>query len=297
MYLLKHKTPKSSLRELLKDNKTYTIPGVFNPFSALLVEKVGFKAAYLSGAALTGSLAMPDLGIITLTELAFFTKLITKVISIPLIVDVDTGFGETLNVMRTVVELEDAGASAIQIEDQEMPKKCGHLSGKKLIPAEDMVKKIRAAVKARRSKDFVIIARTDARGVLGLDEAIDRAKRYVKAGADVIFPEALKSEEEFKIFAENCKAPLLANMTEFGKTPYMPVSKFEEMGYKFVIFPVTTFRAAAKTILEILETIKREGTQKNILDRLMTRQEFYELIKYKTYEEIDNEIFEESENL
>ncbi len=291
MYLLR-KEKRESLRDLLKDKETYTVPGVFNPFSALLVERAGFKAAYLSGAALTGSLAMPDLGIITLSELVFFTKLITRVTRIPLIVDADTGFGEVLNVARTVMELEDAGASAIQIEDQEMPKKCGHLTGKRVVPAEEMIKKIRAAVEARRSKDFVIIARTDARGVIGFDEAVERAKMYLKAGADVIFPEALKSEEEFRAFAENVKAPLLANMTEFGKTPYIPVSKFAEFGYKFVIFPVTTFRASAKTIQEVLDVIKKEGTQKGILDKLMTRKEFYEIIRYYDYEELDKRLAE-----
>ncbi|MGQ4891043.1 MAG: methylisocitrate lyase [Candidatus Njordarchaeia archaeon] len=295
MYYIKPRGERKSLRKLVEDKETYIVPGVFNPFAALLAEKMGFKVAYLSGAAITGSLAMPDLGLITLTELSFFTKLITKVTTIPLIVDVDTGFGEVLNVMRTIVEMEEAGASAIQIEDQEMPKKCGHLSGKRLIPAEDMVKKIRAAVEARSSKEFIIIARTDARGVVGMDEAIERAKMYLKAGADVIFPEALKSLEEFRTFSENVKAPLLANMTEFGKTPYIEAEKFTEIGYKFVLFPVTTFRACAKTIMETLETLKKEGTQKNILNKLMTRQEFYELIDYQKYQETDEKIAKKSD--
>ncbi len=292
MHVTFKKEMRVSMRELLEDTETYAVPGVFNPFSALLVEKIGFKAAYLSGAALTGSLAMPDLGLITMSELVFFTKLITRVINIPLIVDADTGFGEALNVMRTVRELEEAGASAIQIEDQEMPKKCGHLTGKRLISAHDMVKKIRAAVEARRSKDFIIIARTDARGVIGLEEAINRAKLYVQAGADVIFPEALKDKEEFKIFSENINVPLLANMTEFGKTPYITVKEFKSLGYKFVIFPVTTFRAASKTIIEVLNHLKKFGSQKDILDKLMTRQEFYDLIGYKDYENIDKKIAE-----
>ena len=236
--------PGMALRRLLKENDIIVAPGVFNPAVALLAERMGFQAVYLSGAALTGSLAMPDLGIITLTELSMFTSYISRVISIPVIVDADTGFGEVINVQRTVRELEAAGAAAIQIEDQVLPKKCGHLSGKKLIPPEEMVKKIIAAVEARK-KNTVISARTDARAVEGLEAAVERAKLYVEAGADVIFPEALRSLEEFKAFAKALPGvPLLANMTEFGKTPYLTVDQFREAGYKIVIFPVTTFRYA-----------------------------------------------------
>lgn len=289
--------PGLALRKLLRDSEIIVAPGVFNPATALLAERMGFQAVYLSGAALTGSLAMPDLGIITLSELANFTSYITRVISIPLIVDADTGFGEAINVQRTVRELEAAGAAAIQIEDQVLPKKCGHLTGKKLIPAEEMVKKIIAAVEARK-KETVIIARTDARGVEGLKAAIERAKMYVEAGADVIFPEALKSYDEFKEFAKALPGvDLLANMTEFGKTPYLTVEQFKEAGFKIVIFPVTTFRYAMGAIREALEVLKREGTQKGLLDKMMTRWEFYELIGYKTYEEIDSRIAEKAEEL
>jgi methylisocitrate lyase len=290
MYISKKKSGKVLLKELIEDKDTYIVPGVYNPFTALLAEKKGFKAVYLSGAALTGSLAMPDLGLITLMELTYFTSMITRVINIPLIVDVDTGFGEIFNVMRTVKEMERVGAAAIQIEDQEMPKKCGHLTGKRLISIDDMIAKVRAAVEARDSDDFLIIARTDARGVEGLDSAINRAKRYVEAGADIIFPEALESEKEFKIFAEEVDAPLLANMTEYGKTPYMTADQFRRLGYKFVIFPVTMFRAAAKVTLDVLDTLLTEGTQVNILDKLMTREEFYRYIDYELYEEIDKKI-------
>ncbi len=288
--------PGEELRKLLKQPGIIVAPGVFNPATALLVEKMGFRAAYLSGAALTGSLAMPDLGIITLSELASMTRYITRVVRIPLIVDADTGFGEAINVVRTVRELEDAGAAAVQIEDQVLPKKCGHLSGKQLIPVEDMVKKIRAAVEARR-RDIVIIARTDARGVEGLEAAIERARIYLEAGADVIFPEALTSEEEFERFAREVKAPLLANMTEFGKTPYIPVKRFEEMGYKIVIFPVTLFRVAMGAMREALKIIRDKGTQVDLLDKMMTRREFYELIGYYEYEEHDNRIAREAEEL
>ena len=290
VFLTKKRDEKPKLKKLLGDDRLYIVPGVYNPFTALLAEKKGFKAIYLSGAALTGSLALPDLGILTLSELAYFTRMITRTVNIPLIVDADTGYGEIFNVMRTVKELEEAGAAAIQIEDQEMPKKCGHLTGKEVVDVEEMVAKIEAAVEARRSRDFLIIARTDSRAVYGLSDAIKRAKKYIDAGADIIFPEALLNEEEFRRFAKEIQVPLLANMTEFGRTPYIKAEKFEEMGYKFVIFPVTTFRAAAKTTEEILDILMREGYQKNILDKLMTRQEFYQLIEYTEYEKMDKKI-------
>jgi len=289
--------PGLALRRLLEERDIVVAPGVFNPAVALLAEKMGFEALYLSGAALTGSLAMPDLGIITLTELALFTSYITRIVSVPLIVDADTGFGEAINVQRTVRELEQAGAAAIQIEDQVLPKKCGHLSGKRLVPPEEMVKKIIAAVEARR-RDTVIIARTDARSVEGLDSAVERAKLYVEAGADVIFPEALRSLEEFEYFAKQLPGvPLLANMTEFGKTPYLTVEQFKQAGFKIVIFPVTTFRYAMGAVREALRVLKEEGTQKPLLDKMMTRWEFYELIGYKVYEEVDSKIASEAEAL
>lgn len=287
---IKNPGPRRSMRELLEEPGVIVAPGVYNPAIALLAEKMGFPALYISGAALTGSLAMPDLGIITLEEVTLLTRWIARVTTVPLIVDVDTGYGEAINVMRTVRLMEEAGAGAIQIEDQVMPKKCGHLRGKQLIPVEDMAKKIRAAVEARSREDLVIIARTDARGVTGFDDAVERAQLYLEAGADVIFPEALTSLEEFREFARRVKAPLLANMTEFGKTPYITVSEFSEAGYKIVIFPVTTFRASMKASQEVLEAIRREGTQKSVLDRLMTRREFYDLIGYDEYERVDSRI-------
>ncbi|GBF09766.1 2-methylisocitrate lyase [Aeropyrum pernix] len=270
-------------------------PGVYNPAVALLAERMGFEALYLSGAAITGSLAMPDLGLITLSELAMFTSYITRVVRVPVIVDADTGFGEAINVERTVRELERAGAAAIQIEDQVMPKKCGHLQGKALISPEDMVKKIIAAVGARR--DALIVARTDARGVEGFEKAVERAQLYVEAGADIIFPEALTSLEEFREFARRVKAPLLANMTEFGKTPYITVDQFREAGYKIVIFPVTTFRASLKASETVLREIMEKGTQKDILDKLYTRTEFYDLIGYHDYEKRDAEVSRKAEEL
>jgi len=280
--------PGKALRELIESEEIIVAPGVFNPISALIAEQVGFKAIYLSGAALTGSLALPDLGIITLDEVIYFTREIAGRVNIPLIVDADTGFGEALNVIRAVKLFEKAGAAAIHIEDQVLPKKCGHLKGKKLIPLEDMVNKIKAARNA--AKDLVIIARTDARGVYGFEDAVERAIAYVEAGAEIIFPEALYSEEEFKEFARRVDVPLLANMTEFGRTPYFTVDHFKEWGYKIVIFPATSFRASVKTIKMVYETLMREGTQKNILDRLASREEVYKIIRYYEYEELDKKL-------
>ncbi|MEB3759931.1 MAG: methylisocitrate lyase [Desulfurococcales archaeon] len=295
LYKDKLENPGLALRRLLKEEEIIVAPGVFSPSVALLAESMGFRAVYLSGAALTGLLAMPDLGIITLTELATATKYITRVISIPLIVDADTGFGEPINVQRTIRELEDAGAAAIQIEDQVLPKKCGHLKGKTLVSTEDMVKKIIAAVDARR-KDTLIIARTDARAIEGLEGAIERAKAYVEAGADIIFPEALRSLEEFKEFVRALpNVPILANMTEFGKTPYITVEEFKTAGVKIVIFPVTSFRMAMGAVKKTFEVLKSEGTQKSLIEsetsvKIMSRWEFYDLIGYYSYEEVDKSI-------
>jgi methylisocitrate lyase len=278
------------LRELIKNREILIAPGVFNPITALLCKKMGFEVLYFSGASFSGSLALPDLGMITLTEVVEEVKKITSIVNLPLIVDANTGFGETINVYRTVKELERAGASAIQIEDQVMPKKCGHLEGKILVKEEDMVKKIRMAIEARKSEDFLIIARTDARTVEGLERAIERAKIYVEAGADMIFPEALESLEEFKEFGKNIKVPLVANMTEFGKTPYITIEEFKEAGYKIVLFPVTLLRVSLYAMKEVLKEIKEKGTQKYFLDKMMSRKEFYDLIDYYSYINLDKKV-------
>jgi len=272
----------------LLNNKFNIVPGVYNPFSALLAKRKGFNAVYLSGGGLTSSYGLPDLGIITLTELTDMVRKIHEVTDIPIIVDADTGFGETLNVYRTIKLLEEAGASAIQIEDQVSPKRCGHLDGKEVISRTNMVEKIRSAEKAR--KNALIIARTDSRSVNGIDDAIERSRLYIKEGADVIFPEALLNENEFKYFSDKVDFPLLANMTEFGKTDYINAKTFEEYGYKFVIFPVTLFRIAAKAMDDALNTIKNEGTQKNIINDMMTRKEQYEVINYDFYNDFDRNI-------
>jgi methylisocitrate lyase len=277
------------LRTLLSGRRAVAVPGVFNPAVALLAKEAGFECLYLSGAAFANSLGLPDLGVTTLSEVAEAAGRISAAVpSLPLIVDVDTGFGEAVNVARTVREMEKAGAAAIQIEDQVMPKRCGHLDGKEVVEPAEMVKKIIAA-KAAAKTGLVIIARTDAVETEGLDRAIERARLYKKAGADVIFPEALRSRKEFTEFAKKVEGPLLANMTEFGKTPYLSLSDFSRLGegYKLVIFPVTTFRIAMKAMREALRELSKSGTQRALLERMMTREEFYKLTDYNSLERAD----------
>jgi methylisocitrate lyase len=265
-------------------------PGVFNALTAKMVERSGFQAAYITGAGLTNAMtAMPDIGLLSMTELAQQTAYIASAMCLPLIVDADTGFGGPLSVARSVRELERAGAAAIQIEDQQDPKRCGHLAGKRLIPAKAMTEKIRSAAKARKDPDFIIIARTDARGVEGLQGAIDRALRYRDAGADMIFPEALESASEFSRFADRVKAPLMANMTEFGKSPYLSVRDFDRLGYRLVIFPMTIFRVMMKSAEAALHELKRSGTQRSLLGEMQTRKELYELLDYAQYEKMEAE--------
>ncbi|HEY8426659.1 MAG TPA: methylisocitrate lyase [Limnochordales bacterium] len=280
--------PGRVLRRLVQQERGLVVPGVFNPLVGLIAARLGFRALYFSGAAYSASQALPDLGLFTLTELVQAVRPICRATGLPLIVDADTGFGEALNVVAAVEQLEHAGAAAIQIEDQQMPKRCGHLSGKVVVDAEEMARKVAAAARARR--DLLIVARTDARATHGFDEAVRRARLYVEAGADIIFPEALESEEEFAAFARAVDAPLLANMTEFGKTPYIPARRFAEWGYRIVIFPVTTLRIAARAVEDALVALRDAGTQQGLLDRMQSRQELYELIGYREYERLDQEL-------
>ncbi len=279
-------TKADALRKLLGSGRTTVAPGVFSPAVAKLAERAGFRALYFSGAGFSNLLALPDLGMTTLTEVAGATRQVTSVVSVPLIVDADTGFGEALNVARTVDEMKAAGAAALHIEDQVLPKRCGHLEGKELVDVDEMVKKLVSAKEAAGT-DILIIARTDARAVEGIDAAMGRAAAYARAGADVIFPEALESRDEFREFRRKVELPMMANMTEFGKTPYMTASEFEELGYELVIFPVTAFRAMMKAVDETFGRLKSDGTQKGMLKSLMTRDEFNELIDYRRYEEAD----------
>ncbi len=270
----------SRLRSLLQAG-TVSLPGATNALSARLIESMGFDALYLSGAVLANSVGgVPDVGLMTLSEAEKHAQFVSRACSLPILMDADTGFGERDNVVRTVEILEAAGVSAIHLEDQEFPKRCGHLEGKRLVPAEAFAEKIAAAAEARRSKDFLIIARTDARGVEGYDEAVRRAHLYLEAGAEAIFPEALKTEEELRRFAKDVNTWLLANMTEFGKTPYLSVDEFADMGYNLVIFPVTLQRVAMKAMEEVLRDIRDKGTQKDHVDKMQTRQELYDLLGY-----------------
>ncbi|WP_445724489.1 methylisocitrate lyase [Fredinandcohnia sp. FSL W7-1320] len=281
--------PITELRSLLKSkNGIIQIPGAHDAMAGLLAKQAGFKVIYLSGAAFAASMGFPDLGITTLSELSTRTREISRATGLPIVVDIDTGYGSVLNVTRTILEMAEAGAAAVQMEDQDLPKKCGHLNGKKLVTKEEMVQKIMAARNA--DSRMVIIVRTDAKAIEGIDSAIERAKAYINAGADVIFPEALETEEEFKRFAEETDVPLLANMTEFGKTPYLTAQQFEEWGYKMVIYPVTSLRVASKAIEEVYQLIKETGSQKNALNHMQTRKELYQTIQYFKYEELDGTI-------
>ncbi len=283
-------TGPSGFKKLLSEG-FIEAAGVFNGMSALLAQQAGFRALYLSGSGVAGAMGLPDLSITTLSEVADETRKITSVSGLPLIVDADTGFGEAINVMRTVRVLEDAGAAALHLEDQVLPKRCGHLNGKKVVEMEEMGKKIMTAIASRHNPDFMIIARTDARSVNGLDDAIERALYYRKCGADMIFTEALESAEEFLEFSSKVKTPLLANMTEFGKSPLLSSSELKDLGYSAVIFPLTGFRVALKSLQKTYETLIREGTQRTFIDDLMTRRQFYEVIGYDEYEKDDRDIF------
>jgi len=267
------------------------IPGAFNPLVAKLAERIGFSAVYLSGGALSAGNGVPDIGLLTLTEFVQQAQLTVQATSLPVLCDADTGFGESLNVERTVQLFEQAGVAGIHLEDQQMPKRCGHLSGKSLVEPEVMAAKIRAAVAARRDPDFVIIARTDARGVTGYDDAVKRALLYLQAGADAIFPEALQTEEEFIEFSHALLCPLLANMTEFGKGPLLDVQNLGRMGYRMILFPLTAFRAAMKAAEDTLKDLFAAGTQKASLGNMQTRAELYDLLGYAGYEERDREYF------
>lgn len=269
------------LRAALADH-TVVLPGAINALSARAIERAGFEAIYLSGAVLANSVVgVPDIGLATLTEAVAHATRCAAVTTLPIIMDADTGFGGPENAARTVEEFERAGLSGLHLEDQEFPKRCGHLADKRLVPVEEFCAKLAAAAAARRDPDFLIIARTDARGVTSYDDAVARARAYLAAGADAIFPEALQSAEEFERFAGDVAAPLLANMTEFGRTPYFTVEEFARMGYRMVIFPVTLQRVAMKAITEALVELRARGTQRGLLERMQTRKELYELLGYE----------------
>jgi methylisocitrate lyase len=277
-------------REALKQ-APLMIPGVFNALTARIAERAGFRAVYQSGAALSAGMALPDVGLVNQTEFAEQGQYLAAAVSIPVISDADTGFGEALAVERTVSLFESAGLAGLHLEDQHLPKRCGHLSGKALVSRDEMVSKLKAAVAARRDPSFVIIARTDARAVEGFDAAVERANAYVAAGADMIFPEALETADEFGKFARAVNVPLLANMTEFGKSPLLSADELGKLGYAALLFPVTTLRIAMKAVESALGQIAREGTQKNLLDKMQSRAELYDLLDYEGFEERDRSYF------
>jgi methylisocitrate lyase len=275
-------------RALLAEPSILRLPGAHNGLAALQAKARGFPALYLSGAAMTASMGLPDLGMITVDEAAFFIRQLVRASALPVLVDGDTGYGEALNVMHMVRSFEDAGAAAVHIEDQLLPKKCGHLNDKKLANPQDMAAKIAAAVKARRH--LYIIARTDAAASEGIDGAVARAKLYLQAGADAIFPEALTTEAMFREFASRVDAPLLANMTEFGRTPYFTAEQFAAMGYRMIIWPVSSLRIAARAQDDLYAALQRDGVVSSVLERMLTRQELYDLIGYGEYEALDASI-------
>jgi methylisocitrate lyase len=294
-YLVASDLPSESagrrFRDLLKRPGILKLPGAHSGMTALQAKAAGFEGLYLSGAAMTASMGLPDLGIITVDEVAFFIRQIARASGLPLLVDGDTGYGEALNVMHMVRVFEEAGAGAVHLEDQLLPKKCGHLNDKKLADAHDMAAKVAAAAKARR--DLVIIARTDAAASEGLDGAVARAKLYMQAGADVIFPEALNTEEMFRAFAKRMPdVPLLANMTEFGKSPFFTAAEFEAMGYSMVIWPVSSLRVANQAQQQLYAAIARDGGTHKVVEQMQTRAELYATIGLHNYEALDASIVE-----
>jgi len=282
---------RSEFRKALKSGKLLRFPGAFSPLVAMAIQRHGFDGIYISGAALSADLGLPDIGLTTLSEVAARGGAIARATDLPALIDADTGFGEALNVARTIQALEDAGLCGCHLEDQLNPKRCGHLDGKSLVATQAMVEKIRGAVGTRRDKNFLIMARTDARAAEGLNGAIARAKAYVDAGADAIFPEALTDEGEFEKFRKAIKVPLLANMTEFGKSKLLTARQLSDLGINIVIYPVTTLRLAMKAIERGLATITKEGGQASLLQEMQTRAELYELLRYEDYAKFDKDVF------
>jgi methylisocitrate lyase len=292
-YLVADDLPKEPaglrFRALLEKGGIVQMPGAHNGLAALQVRAAGFEAAYLSGAGMSASMGLPDLGVITVDEVCFFIRQAARASGLPVLVDGDTGYGEALNVMHMVRCFEEAGAAAVHIEDQLLPKKCGHLNDKKLATVEDMAAKVHAASKARRH--LYIIARTDAAASEGIDGAVARARKFLEAGADAIFPEALVNADMFRAFAKAMPGvKLLANMTEFGRTPFFTASEFESMGYSMVIWPVSALRVANKAQETLYAAIKRDGGTQKMVDRMQTRAELYKTIGYHDYEALDSSI-------
>lgn len=283
---------RKNFREKLKSGKLLQFPGSFSPLVSMMIEEKKFDGVYISGSVLSNDLGYPDIGLTTLTEVAQRGRQIARTTSLPSIIDADTGWGEPMNVTRTIQEFIEMGLAGCHLEDQLNPKRCGHLDNKSLVNATDMIKKVKAAVNGKKlDPNFLIIARTDARASEGLDKAIDRAKAYIDAGAEMIFPEALQNEKEFEAMRKAVSVPLLANMTEFGKGKLYTTTELSNLGYNLVIYPVTTLRLAMGGAERGLDIIKRDGTQEKALELMQTRQQLYDLTRYEEYNEFDQTIF------
>ena len=282
---------RAAFRNSLTSETITRLPGAINPLTAKLIQEIGFEGVYVSGGAFSAALGLPDIGLTTLTEVATHSAQIARSTDLPVLVDADTGFGEPMSAARTVTILEDTGVAGLHLEDQLNPKRCGHLDGKAIVSTDEMVRRLRAAVSARRDPNFVICARTDAAGIDGVDAAIERAKAYTDAGADLIFTEALHTRADFEKFRAAVDIPLLANMTEFGKSSLIPMKTLEGIGYNAVIYPVTTLRLAMGAIERGLRIIHEEGTQETLLGEMQTRSRLYELLEYERYNEFDSDVF------
>lgn len=282
---------RAAFAAALKSGRLLRFPGAMNPLTAMMIERKGFDGVYISGAVLSADLGLPDIGLTTLSEVAGRGHQIARVTELPAIIDIDTGFGEPMSAARTVQMMEDMGIAGCHIEDQENPKRCGHLDNKSVLPVAEVVKKIKAAARAKRDSNFILIARTDSRASEGLDKAIDRACAYVDAGADMIFPEAMQDEKEFAAMRKGVSVPLLANMTEFGKSRLLNAAELEALGYNLVIYPVTTLRLAMGAIDRGLDVIKASGTQESLLDQMQHRKDLYALLRYEEYNAFDQDIF------
>ncbi|PHS75501.1 MAG: methylisocitrate lyase [Porticoccus sp.] len=282
---------REAFRQELASGRLLQLPGAFSPLGARQIEQFGFDGVYISGAVLAAELGLPDIGLTTLTEVTQRGYQINRATNLPTLIDVDTGFGEPMNMARTIFELENLGLSGCHLEDQVNPKRCGHLDGKQLVNTQTMVRRVRAAVDTRRDSNFLIMARTDARASEGLESAINRAKAYLDAGADAIFPEALADEREFEAFRKAIDAPLLANMTEFGKSRLMSREELANLGVNLVIYPVSALRSAMGASHRLLQTIRKEGSQLSVVDQMQTRAELYELLDYADYNRLDQSLF------
>lgn len=292
LFTKKHAAEKrADFRAKLKSGKLLQFPGAFNPLCAQMIERKGFDGVYISGAVMAADLCLPDIGIATLTEFADRGQQIARVTDLPTIIDIDTGFGEPMSAARSVRLMEEAGVSACHIEDQVMPKRCGHLDGKEVVDIAAMVQRVRAAADAKRDPNFILIARSDARAVEGLDKSIDRMRAYVDAGADMIFPEAMANEKEFEAVRRAIKVPILANMTEFGKSRLLNKKELEALGFNLVIYPVTTLRLAMFGAEKGLDAILKDGDQNGVLEIMQHRRDLYDLLRYHDYNQFDQSLY------